>query len=67
MGKSRDTYKYHLIKDRKVVHRGITDDKDRRTREHQQEFPNSRLKQIGRRTTRDAALEWDRKGGKRTS
>lgn len=65
MGKSRDTYKYHLIKDRKVVHRGITDDKDRREGEHQQEFPGSRLKPIGRRTTREAALDWERRGGKR--
>jgi len=67
MAKQRNTYKYHLIKDRKVVHRGITDDLDRRGREHQQEFPNSRIKQIGRKTTREAALDWERKGGKRSS
>jgi len=67
MGKPRDTYKYHLIKNRKVVHRGITDDPVRRGREHQQEFPKSSLKPIGRRTTREAALEWERKGGKRTT
>lgn len=65
MGKERDTYKYHVIKLRKIVHRGITDDIDRRAREHQQEFPKSRIKQIGRRTTRDAALDWEHKGGKR--
>lgn len=65
MGKPRDTYKYHLIKDRKVVHRGITDDLERREREHQQEYPESRTKQIGRRTTREKALEWEHKGGKR--
>lgn len=67
MSKRRDTYKYHLIKNRKIVHRGITDDLERRKREHQQEFPGSRVKPIGRRTTRDAALEWERKGGKRSS
>lgn len=67
MAKSRSTNKYHLIKDRKVVHRGITDDLDRREREHQQEFPNSHIKKIGRTTTREAGLDWERKGGKRSS
>lgn len=66
MAKSRDTYKYHVIKDRKVVHRGITENLTRRGQEHQQEYPGSRIKQIGRQTTREAALEWERKGGKRT-
>lgn len=66
MGKPRDTYKYHLIKDKKVVHRGITEDLTRREREHQEEFPRSHVKQIGRRTTREAALEWEHRGGKRT-
>ena len=66
MGKPRDIYKYHLIKDRKVVHRGITDDLKRREREHQEEFPSSHVKPIGRRTTREAALGWEHKGGKRT-
>jgi len=65
MSKPRDTYKYHLIKDRKVVHRGITDDPRRREGDHQQEFPGSHIKQIGRRTTREAALKWEREGGKR--
>ena len=63
---TRDTYKYHVIKDRKIVHRGVTEDIGRRAREHQQEFPNSHVKPIGRRTTRKAALEWERKGGKRS-
>lgn len=61
----RDTNKYHLIKDRKVVHRGITNDLDRREREHQAEFPGSKIKKIGNITTRDAALKWERDGGKR--
>lgn len=65
MGKPRDTYKYHLKQGRKIVHKGITDDIDRRAREHQQEFPKSRVKRIGHRTTREAALKWEREGGKR--
>lgn len=60
----RDTYKYQLKQGKRIVHRGITDDPERRLLEHQQEFPGSKIKRIGRRTTRDKALEWERKGGK---
>jgi predicted GIY-YIG superfamily endonuclease len=62
----RDCYKYHLKRGRRVVHRGITSDLTRREAEHQAEFPNSRILQIGRRTTREAALNWERRGGKRS-
>lgn len=61
----RDTYKYHLKDGHRVVHRGITNDLARREAEHQEEFPNSRIVQIGRRTTREAALDWERRGAKR--
>jgi len=60
----RDTYRYHPILDRKIVHRGITNDLSRREQEHQQEFPGSKIKQIGLAVTRDSALEWERDGGK---
>jgi len=30
-----------------------------------EEFSGSHIKQIGRRTTREKALEWEGKGGKR--
>ena len=62
---NRDTYKYHLKKGRKVVHRGITSDLKRRESEHQEIFPGTEIEQVGRRTTRDAALKWEREGGKR--
>ena len=61
----RDTFKYQLKVGRKVVHRGVTNDLDRRESEHQREVPNAEIKQVGRRTTRDAALKWEREGGKR--
>ena len=61
----RDTFKYHLKVGNKIVHRGITNDLDRRESEHQDKFPNAKIEQVGRRTTRDAALEWEREGGKR--
>lgn len=60
----RDTYKYHLKQGNKIVHRGITNDLERREQEHQEEHPGSKIQQIGRATTRDAALEWEREGGK---
>lgn len=61
----RDTYKYHLKTGRQIIHRGITDDLSRRKHEHQINHPRSRIRQVGRRTTREAALEWERNGGKR--
>lgn len=68
MSKSkRDTYKYHFIKDRKVMHRGITNDLKRREREHQAVFGGGRIKQIGHRTTEEAAREWEERGGKRST
>lgn len=65
MAKSKDTYKYHLKRGNTVVHRGITNDLDRRENEHQQEHPGAEIKQVGRRTDRDSALKWERQGGKR--
>ena len=60
---NRDTYKYHFKVGNKIVHRGITYDLVRREQEHQLEWPNGHIVQIGNRTTRDAALEWERNGG----
>ena len=61
----RDTYKYHFIKDRTVVHRGITNDLERREQEHQGTYGSGHIKQIGRQTTEEGAREWEDKGGKR--
>jgi len=61
----RDTYKYHLKDGRRIVHRGITNDLCRREREHQSRYPCSQIRQVGRRTTREAALVWERDGGRR--
>ena len=60
-----DTFKYHLKQGREVVHKGITYDLPRRQLEHQQRFPGARIQQIGGRTSREAALIWERQGGKR--
>lgn len=62
----RDTYKYQLKKGGKIVHRGITNDLNRREAEHQERFPGTKLTQEGRRVTRESALKWERRGGKRS-
>lgn len=57
----RDTFKYHFMDGNKILHRGITNDLDRREGEHQDDIRRGgHIKQIGNRTTRDAALEWER-------
>ncbi len=67
MPTDRDTYKYNFKKGNKVVHTGITNDLDRREAEHQQKrgWGKGHIKQVGLRTTRDAALEWEREQGKK--
>ena len=58
---ARDTYKYHFKLGSKTVHTGITVDLDRREQEHKRKFGESgHIKKVGRATTRDAALEWER-------
>lgn len=64
MANERDTYKYHFKIGNEIVHRGITNDLDRREQEHQGTWPNGHILQIGNRTTRDAALDWEQDGGK---
>ena len=62
MSNNRDTYKYHFKVGNRIVHRGITNDLERREAEHRQEPRQSKghIKQVGNRTTRDAALAWER-------
>ena len=62
----RNTYKYHLKKGGKIIHRGITNDLNRREAEHQVQFPGSKLEPMGPRVTRESALKWERTGGKRS-
>ena len=63
MGKSRDTYKYQFKVGHKIIHGGITNDLERREKEHQQESPDGHIKQVGRRTTEEAAREWEKEHG----
>ncbi|MCY3830208.1 MAG: hypothetical protein F4Y62_12585 [Rhodospirillaceae bacterium] len=58
---ARDTYKYHFKQGHRIVHTGITNDLERREAEHKQNFGrNGHILKVGRATTRDAALEWER-------
>ena len=47
----------------KIVHGGITDNLERREQEHKQKWADGHIFQVGRRTTEDAAREWEKKKG----
>ena len=61
MATSRTIYKYYFKLGNKIVHMGITRDIDRREAEHRQKsgWEWGHIVQIGRRTTREAALQWE--------
>ncbi len=59
MASDRDTRKYDFKVGNKVVHSGITNDLDRREREHQRRWPSGHIDQVGRATTREAARRWE--------
>ena len=63
MSKERDTYKYHYKIGNKIVHGGITNDLERREQEHQDKWPKGHIKQVGRRTTEEAARKWEKDKG----
>ena len=63
---ARNTYKYHFKKGNRIVHTGITNNLERREQEHKETFGKSgHIKQVGLRTTRDAALKWESEQEKR--
>ena len=63
MTKPRNVYKYVFKVVNKIVHGGITDDLKRRELEHQQKWPKGHIKQVGPRTTEDAARKWEEEKG----
>lgn len=63
MGKPRDTYKYQFKVGNKIVHPGITDDLERREQEHQKKWPTGHIKQVGNKTTEEAARQWEEEQG----
>ena len=63
MSKPRDTYKYHYKIKNKIVHGGITNDLERRESAHKQKWPDGHIKQVGRKTTEEAARKWEKDRG----
>lgn len=63
MSKPRNSYKYHFKVGNKTVHGGITGNLERREREHKQGWPGGHIKQVGRRTTEEAAHKWEKEQG----
>ena len=63
MPKPRDTYKYQFKVGNKVVHGGITKDLDRREVEHQENWSKGHIKQVGNKTTEEAARKWEEDKG----
>ena len=59
----RNTYKYVFKVGNKIVHGGKTDNLERREQEHQQQNPKGHIKQVGRRTTDEAARNWEKQQG----
>ena len=59
MREAGDTYKYQLKVGKKVVHIGHTTDLQRREKEHQKQWPDSKIYRMGRRTTREGARQWE--------
>lgn len=59
----RDTYKYLFKVGNKIVHGGKTNDLERREQEHKENWKKGHILQVGRRTTEEAAREWEKKKG----
>ena len=60
MSSERDTYKYQFVgPDRRIKHSGTTNDLSRRERELRREYGDGDIRQVGRRTTREAARKWE--------
>ena len=62
--KKRDTFKYPFKIGNRIVHGGITNNLERREREHKQTYgEKGHIRQVGRRTTREAAGKWEEDKG----
>lgn len=60
----RDTYRYQLIENGKVVYSGLTYDFARRGVEHGRDYPSASIRQVGKRVTREEGLKWVEKQSK---
>lgn len=62
MADSRNTRKYHIYKNRRLIYAGIsTRPLDTRLAEHRQDFGDGiSIRQVGVATTAEAAREWEK-------
>jgi len=60
MSKPRNWRKYDFKTGNKINHSGITRDLEQREQDHQQRWPNGHIVQVGRATTKEAALKWEK-------
>ncbi len=63
MANPRNINKYQFKVGKKIFHKVITDDLERREQEHQQKWPKGHIRKVGRATTEDAARKWEKKQG----
>ena len=58
---ARKTYKYHFKKGKETLYSGITKDLEKREQEHKRDLGGTgHIKKVGRKTTHDGALKWER-------
>ena len=60
MAARNTTYKYRFMVDGKVLLYGFTTDLERRENEHRVRWPEGHIEKVGRRTTHEAAWNWER-------
>ena len=61
----KNTYKYVILVGGKIVDKGITYDLHRRACEEAVAYPNGVIKQIGEKTTWEAAQKWQKRAAKK--
>ena len=65
MKTKRNTFRYHIKRGNEILHRGITNDLDRRHSEHKRGYGQDvKNRKIGPKVTRESGLRWERQGGR---
>ncbi len=63
MAKRYDTFRYQFKVGNKIVDGGITLNLAQRESDLRKKWPGGRIKQVGRRTTEEAAHRWEKEKG----
>ncbi|KKM60284.1 hypothetical protein LCGC14_1543470 [marine sediment metagenome] len=63
MAKRYDTFKYQFKVGNRILTGGTTKDLEQREFYHQGKWPGGRIKQVGRKTTEEAARKWAEEKG----